>query len=66
MENELRVDDINFKFTKKSDREAFMDAVDRKRATILHMHTQTVQRSVEFENEVFALALAFGICNSPS
>ena len=29
VESELRVDDIGIKFTEKSDREAFMDAVDR-------------------------------------
>ena len=38
-ESELRVDDIDFKFTEKSDREAFMDAVDRKRATTPYAHT---------------------------
>ena len=32
VESELRMDNINFKFTEKSDRESFMDAVDQKRA----------------------------------
>ena len=39
MESELRIDDISFKFTEKSDREAFMDVVDRKRSNTPYAHT---------------------------
>ena len=39
VESELRMGDINFKFTEKSDREAFMDAVDRSRANNPYAHT---------------------------
>ena len=39
VESELRMDNINFKFTEKSDRESFMDAVDQKRAKQPYAHT---------------------------
>ena len=39
VEHELRTGDVKFKFTEKTDREAFMDAVDRGRANNPYAHT---------------------------
>ena len=40
MESEVRGDhNLSFRFTEKTDREAFMDMVDQKRATTPHPHT---------------------------
>lgn len=38
MENELRTGDVEFKLNEKSDREAFMNAVDRGRANTPYVH----------------------------
>ena len=39
VESELRTGGVTFKFTEKSDREAFMDEVDRARAKNPYVHT---------------------------
>ena len=39
VESELRTGNIKFKFTEKTDREAFMDAVDKGRANNPYTHT---------------------------
>ena len=39
VESEVRTGNINFKFTEKNDREAFMDAVDKSRANNPYTHT---------------------------
>lgn len=38
VENEVRDHEPGYKFTEKTDREGFMDMVDRKRATIPYPH----------------------------
>ena len=63
VESELRMGDINFKFTEKSDREAFMDAVDRSRANNPYAHTNCSEECRKRGNNNTIVILVMFLCN---
>lgn len=63
VQSELRMGDINFKFTEKSDREAFMDAVDRSRANNPYAHTNCSEECRKRGNNNTIVILVMFLCN---
>jgi hypothetical protein len=60
VESELRMNDSNFRFTEKSDRESFMDEIDRRRANNPYAHTNYSEECRKRGNAVISLASSPG------
>ena len=59
VEHELRTSDVKFKFTEKTDREVFMDAVDRGRANNPYAHTNCSEESRKRGNSTLYYIVMF-------